>query len=410
MKPTSPPATAALSRLLALSLPEDNRAQTLRQQLQPGQTLSAKVLESPQLGMAKLELLNTQLLARTNLPLQPGQTLLLEVVKQGQLPELRLLQSPAQENPSQQVLRQALPRQIPLHESLQAFRQLARGQTAIPLPAQSRPLIETLANRSLPIRQLTAERLQQLVQGSGLFTEALLAQGKPVAASDQKLLLWKLLAALMASRGSGEGSQPTTRTSTQGQADTLRTILANTQGTDAKQASNAPQEQQRAEAQRALESGLLNRLTRLVEGSLARIHTQQAAALPQDDSGPRQAWQLELPISVKDEAETLRLQINQDAASDPEREAQHRWRVQLDFDFGNLGALQATVLLEGNKVSTTFWCEREHTEQKFDLRLPELASAFNKAGLEVGELHTRHGIPERKDPVRPPASLLDERA
>lgn len=357
--------------------------------------------------MARLELLNTQLLARTNLPLHTGQTLRLQVVKQGLLPELRVLTPQAPENTSQQVLRQALPRQIPLIESLQAFRQLAGGQSTAPLPAQARPLIAGLANRALALRQLNPEGLQQLIQGSGLFTEALLAQGRPVAANDQKLLLWKLHTVLMAARGGNEVTTPTTRTP--GQTDSPPARFANTPGIEAKPAESA-QEQQRAETQRTLESGLLTRLTRLVEGSLARIHSQQAIALPQDDGTPRNVWQLELPIAVKDEAKTLRLQIEQEDTSDPEHDAQHRWRVRLDFDFDNLGALQASVLLEGNKVSTTFWCERDHTEQKVDLRLPELATAFNKAGLEVGELHTRHGIPDQKDPVRPPASLLDERA
>lgn len=405
MKPTLTNPAATISRLLDVAWSQNDRAQLLRQQLQAGQQLSAKVLELPRPGLAKLELLTTEILARTALPLRPGQTLRLEVVKQGPVPELRLLQPQIKESPSQQVLRQALPRQIPLQEGLRELAQVLGDKQSRHLPGETRHLLRQILDRPLTPQRLNSSNLQQTFQSSGLFTEALLAQARPVASNDHKLLLWKLLNSLFQARDSQTATSQAKDSSSQ-LRQPLQTAAGAGQVSEAAKAVSA--DQAKAEAQRLPDQTLINRLTRLVEGSVARIHTQQAVSLPQDDGGQRQVWQLELPIALKDDqARALQLQIEQDP--DPTRQEGHRWRVQLDFDFGILGDLRAGVLLEGETVSTTFWCELEKTEQKIDLRLPELAAAFQKAGLTVGQLQAHHGLPDRAPLPRRPESLLDER-
>lgn len=402
MKPTITQPGTTLARLLDVAWPQTDRVRQLTQQLQQGQLLSARVLDMPQPGLAKLELLTTELLARTRLPLQVGQQLKLEVIKQGRVPELRVLPDQARESASQQVLRHALPRQLPVSESLRELTRLLQDRQTSALPQESRQLIRQILDRPLSLQKLNHAGLQQAVRNSGLFTEALLAQGRPLPTNDHKLLLWKLLNTLFQARSEqAQGQQSQPKPSAQ---------ATNPSG-QVGDAAKATAEQAKTEAQQRLpDQAFLNRLTKLVEGSLARIHTQQAVSLPQDDGGPRNVWQLELPISMKDQqTKGLQLQIEQEPETDPAREGQHRWRVKLDFDFGILGAMQASVLLEGKTVSSTFWCELEKTEHKVDIRLPELADALQKAGLSVGQLFARHGLPDHERLPRRPESLLDER-
>ena len=169
-----------------------------------------------------------------------------------------------------------------------------------------------------------------------------------------------------------------------------------------------PGMEQPAIARDAGGDSLIGRLIRLIEGSIARIQLQQAAALPVDE-GPRQVWQFDLPIQLPDETHEMMLRIERDAASD-DADNPATWAVNLAFQFDTIGKLQCRVAMAGERVSATFWCDRASTHAQMERRLPVLQEAFEAQGLEVVHLAGVMGDPpEPLLKVPMPDVLLDER-
>jgi hypothetical protein len=161
---------------------------------------------------------------------------------------------------------------------------------------------------------------------------------------------------------------------------------------------------------RAGPDSLLARLVRLIEGSVARIQLQQTAALQLED-GLRQAWQFDLPIRLPDESHGAMLRIQREPGDSEAGGTQATWSVNLAFDFDSIGRLQCRVALSGERVSTTFWCERPDALARLEPRLPRLRTALEAQGLAV--VHLAGGLGEPPEPlIRVPRAdgLLDERA
>lgn len=159
-----------------------------------------------------------------------------------------------------------------------------------------------------------------------------------------------------------------------------------------------------------LRSTPMGLLLKAVESSLARIHTQQLASVPQEDT-TRQVWQLEIPIREQKELSSLMMRIEQD---DSERQDDARgstWTVCLNFNISDLGPIHSKVRLTQDVVSTHFWAEQDKTLNKLSTHLPRLVKALEKLGLEVN--HTTVSLGKPPDPVEISTlekNLLDENA
>lgn len=153
---------------------------------------------------------------------------------------------------------------------------------------------------------------------------------------------------------------------------------------------------------------LVDRLLQLVEGGLARIQTHQGATLARGEDG-QQIWQFELPLARGPNREEVMVRLEREAEGKTPA-APPRWTATLRFAFDSLGSIEARLLLEGERLSSTFWCERAATEQRFAGRLPELEKGLRKVGLEIGRLSAVQGTPpDPLDLPKPPAGLLDTR-
>ena len=85
--------------------------------------------------------------------------------------------------------------------------------------------------------------------------------------------------------------------------------------------------------------------------------------------------------------------------------------INLAFQFDTIGTLQTRIALAGDRVSATFWSEREGTYRRIEQRLPRLQEAFEAQGLEVVHLAGVLGVPaEPLIRVPKPDNLVDERA
>jgi hypothetical protein len=357
---------------------------SLIKQLQVGQILLARVTGAPQPGLLKLQIANTELLARSQVQATEGSRLKLQVTQREPMPELKVLRDPSVRDVQVRAIKTALSRQMPpaeVRQSLGEIRQQPMGQKTTELVRQFTSILQT---SGLKPDQLTAPMIRQAVNQSGILHEARLAGHAPplppTAAADTKSGLLQILAQIapelaLKQRQSSEGVRNFTMDATLRQA-----------GNDS----------------------LLGRLIRLVEGAVSRVQLQQSAALPIDES-PRQAWQLDLPIQLADETSEAMLRIEREDAT--EHVTDPTWSVNIAFQFDTIGTLQCRVALAGERVSTTFWCEKAQTHARVENRLPVLRDALEAQGLEVVHLVGVLGDPpEPLINIPRPETLLDERA
>ena len=381
--------------------PGRNPVSTLLKTLQVGQILEAKVLQQVQPRLLRLQVGTAELLARSKVTLAPGTQLKLEVTKLQPQPELRVLQAPGGPDRQQLAVRSAMARQLPLIEVRQQVHQLlSRAQTqphtsvevhtnngpkAPTVPPRSNENLQQFVNilRDAGVRldQLSPAQVRRAVQHSGLFHEARLAHAIPPEPPDTKTRLLQLLNRL--------------------ETDVT---LDSSRPRPVPEAGDKP-----VPARGAVTDSLLARLTRLVEASVSRIQLQQAASLPTEES-PRQAWQIDLPVQLADESHDMLLRIERDTVTD-DSNGGSGWSVNLAFQFDSIGTLQARVGLAGERVSTTFWSERDNTHRRVEQGLPSLQQALEAQGLEVVHLSGVLGAPtEPLIRVPMPNRLLDERA
>ncbi|MCP5429509.1 MAG: hypothetical protein H6962_04555 [Chromatiaceae bacterium] len=245
-------------------------APSLLKQLQVGQLLQARVLDQIQPGLLRLQIASAEVLARSQVAIAPGTRLKLEVVKGQPLPELRVLREPDAQQRQQQVVRSAMARQLSPQELRQAVSEL-RAQASTPRQAEALRQLTTIVQESgvRPAQPAATTQLQRAIAQSGVFHEARLAAGLPANPADTKVQLLRLLVVLR------EDLKLPPKAERQAGAAIEQQAPARDMGVDS----------------------LLNRLIRLVEGSIARIQLQQAVALPAEE-GQRQAWQLDLPIRL----------------------------------------------------------------------------------------------------------------
>jgi hypothetical protein len=405
----------SLNQVLGRLLPEDRVVRELLASLRPGQTLQARVLAAPTAELARLLIQDVAITARTGRALNAGQVLTLTVLKAGEQPQLRV-EAPPRQPTAQDVMRLALPRQLPLRETLSGLTQLA--ERALPLlSGNAREALRGLIERHVPARQPSANDLRQAVKDSGLFTEARLARGQPPEPGDRKAMLLRLAAELPARPGpspseTARGQPPAALSRASlgsisptmeplSRAALLGSALANGQAAETGHAS-------RGGKPLPPEQVVLERLWRLVEASLARIQSHQAASLPADDGAPP-AWQLEIPVAMPGgPAQVIDLRIEQEPPGDEDANPEAGWLVTIGFVFAELGPVKAGVRLASGRISTTFWCERPDAVRRFERHLPQLQQALESAGLEVAHLAASQGVPPG-EATREPNRLLDER-
>jgi hypothetical protein len=380
---------------------------SLLKQLKIGQVLPARVLAELAPDLVRLRIATSELLARTPLPLKTGTRLKLEVISQRPIPELRILREHPKTAAEQRVraIRTAVARQLPPSEVRRILAEVrsstaemrhttsdVRGHTDPGKPVEAVRRFESiLRDTEIKPAQLTPKQLKRAVMLSGVFHEARLPRGGAPETNDLKLRLLQLLAVLTGDRARLPDASQTPRPRNAGD-------------------TRPPPEGQAPPNPRAKAGDtLLNRLIRLIEGSVARIQLQQSAALPVEDS-PRQAWQLDLPIQLQEGTNDVKLRIERDADSGG-RGGGSGWSVNLAFQFDTIGTLQCRIGLSDERVATTFWCETPATHARVEERLPVLRQALEAQGLEVVHLTGmvgESGVPLIHIPM--PDSLLDERA
>lgn len=353
----------------------------LLRQLKPAQILQAIVLNRSESGTARLQIGNTVVRALTPEALQNGQQLLLRVEKGLPEPLLRIVQTPSRADPAQILQQQAMARQLPpkeIAQQLQTIKTLAQQlpvETLQRLPVLSQAL-KLLNPPATPLSRLTSTALQQKFESSGLFMESLMAHKGNVTNGDQKLLLLRLLNQL----------RPENRIASPGNTPG--------EGQEGRQLANADQ--------------MLNRLMRLVEGAITRIQSHQTLSLNANEQTGQLLWQVDVPVLVDGRREHLGLKIQREGENEDENPSGATWKIDVEFDFGELGNVTSRISINGKRVHCAFWSDKAATTSRFEQALPRLEKMLKDAGLEVSAVSALQGAPH--DRARPSKQLLDERA
>lgn len=417
---------------------EQTRSNVL-QQLRPGQVVQAVVETAPNKGIAQLNVGGVKLPVKTGMSLEIGQKLTLDVIKSGNAPEFQLVKETTAASTRALILKDILPKQLPLIQLLDSLKSLTAAQVAPggvrpngaqngigtlfqqllqltpqPLPGdttgasaleRNMQLLATalqgaagsaaqgsrsdtslndlvrqltqLVNQILPNNQpLTGSGIRQAFLQSGLFMEPNLLKGL-AAQQDLKGNLLKLLEMLQPMLHAGN-TQAVNRGDT---ATTLQLLAAR----------------------------LFAELHQQAEGALARVQLHQLASMP-DENSSRQYWQFELPVAHPDGQDEFLIQFEKEAGSAGEES--DRWSVTLNFNIEPTGPVAARLSLSGEEISSHFIAEQSEGANRIEQLLPRLREAFIKAGLQVGKLSAGQGVATHKRTDQPLSHLplLDERA
>lgn len=400
------------------------------QELPIGTLLQGKVEAREQLVQAKAQhavykvlvsLLNTPLAGsklnvETPLPLPIGSLLTAQVQGSQALNFL-----PLSGRLDQLVLGQQLATQQGRQGSLEGLLKSLQGLSQqSSLPDNLRASVDKLLGLMPESSQLsTAKGLAQALENSGLFLEAKLLGGQTSnLPQDLKANLLRLVAQLLPNLPATATALPTTMAAT-ALAQALPALVRNALGTLG-QTSLRQQGLSFPLPSRLLQSMAgdadLEALLKLAAAAVSRLQTHQLSSLAQSqvtaEGSLLTTWQLELPMRNQQDIVPLQIKLQREEQHGGGKKEQKDmlWRVDLAFDLDPLGPLQVQAQLIRGSLSSQIWAERSNTVELIDHELGHLRERLLAAGLEVGELACRQGMPPQGPKTQLEQRWVDETA
>ena len=391
-------------------------------QLPVGTVIQGKVSASQQTQQAGqttfklvITLLNSPLAGQkfnieSSLPLAPGSLLTARV--QG---DQSLAFMPLSGRLDQLLLGQHLGAQNSRQGSLEGLFS-ALGNTAT-LPEGLRGAAERLLGLIPEMQQLgDAKTLAQALAKSGLFLEARLLGGQTDSLpTDLKAALLRLVAQVPGLPGSPPLASAQTAALGQALPAFARSALGAFGQPNARQLAQSFPLPSRllfnAEGEADLELML-----KLAAAAVSRLQTHQLSSLAQTQTGPDgtqvTTWQIEVPM--RDQRDIVPLQIKLQREDEPRQHGKEKgetqWKVELAFDVAPLGPLQVQAQLAGGSLSSQIWAEHSGTARLISGELEHLRQRLLDAGLNVGELACRQGMPPQGPRTAVDQRFVDETA
>lgn len=173
------------------------------------------------------------------------------------------------------------------------------------------------------------------------------------------------------------------------------------------QQQTMPQKLQ-AELSRLLKTmDLLQELKTHVDGTLAKITSQQLTALTRETDNLLLLL-FDLNLKDKDENHLLQFRLEEEASAKDKNVSD--WVVAINFDFKELGPIQAKLHLTNNTVSTVFRAEKENTVKILSEKINLLDQALKDIGFDAVNLGVvQGGISQPRD-IPESIHMLDEKA
>ncbi|MDD0843830.1 flagellar hook-length control protein FliK [Pseudomonas sp. Gutcm_11s] len=398
-------------------------------QLPVGTLLQGKVESREQIAQLKAQqtlyrvvvnLLNTslsgsKLSVETPLPLPIGSLLTAQVQGSQNLAFL-----PLSGRLDQLVLGQQLAAQQSRQGSLEGlFKGLQGMAQQDGLPSELRTSIDKLLGLFPDGKQLSSpDGLAKAMEQSGVFLEAKMLGGQAQQLpQDLKASLLRLVAQLLPNLPGGAPMPAASASNALAQA--LPSFVRNALGALG-QVSLRQQAMSFPLPSRLLQSmdeeADLETLLKLAAAAVSRLQTHQLSSLAQTQVTPEgnllTTWQLELPMRNQHDVVPLQVKLQREESGAETRKEQKEtlWRIDLAFDLYPLGPLQVQAQLLRGSLSSQLWAERADTALLIDQELDNLRQRLLGAGLEVGELSCRQGMPPQGPKTHLEQRWVDETA
>lgn len=246
----------------------------------------------------------------------------------------------------QQLMRNTLPTQAPLADSLNQLRALATGKPQDAVGQLVRSLMGLFSMQPKGTNESQSQQVKQLINQSGLFTEANLVKKS-------------------FNRGQG--------------VEDLRTRLG--------RLNRLSQD---------LPTAAREQLQQLLQRAEARATNQQFQSIQQwreqPDGSAERYYRVDIPVLTQQGFENVELRLKEHRPPEQETERTIEWTLNLHFDFEQLGPVDARLHLHNEwVVSARFWAERRDTTEYIRDRLKNLDGRLSAEGFEVESLNVQRG-------------------
>ena len=152
---------------------------------------------------------------------------------------------------------------------------------------------------------------------------------------------------------------------------------------------------------------LLQELKTAVDGVLAKISSQQLTTLTRETDS---LLLLLFDIVLKDKTENHLIQFRLEQEKSAKDQNASRWTVALNFNFKELGPIQARLHLTDNHISTVFRAEQENTAKNISKQINLLDTAFRRIGFDAIHLDVSQGDISKPRDFPKNVHILDEKA
>ncbi|WP_114239918.1 flagellar hook-length control protein FliK [Dyella sp. C9] len=301
------------------------------------------------------------------------------VLSLGAQPLLEVLTAQAPEPATQQALRERLPQQNGYAPLLATLDALAQRPALRQLPAYLRPALALLEHGVRTPAEITrGDGLEEAINRSGLFLEALLAQPQVdmagLSQEDWKAALLRLASLLddylPTRRAVSSGSETPPPLQQRGLQPQPRVML--------------PQELLNDDI-----DALLGRLHGEVHAALARVEVAQLEATTAS------AWMIEIPVQGEDGRDILQLQLQQGTEGEAGSNA---WTLGFALDLPALGPIQGELQLRDLRLAVRLWAERPDTVHRLEQQFGALRHQLAATGLILDQLSCQRGLPQSTSP------------
>jgi hypothetical protein len=375
--------------------------------LQPSAT-GTNAAAAGQSGVAST--LATMARADTQTPTQASATTTATAGAAPQQPAAALAKLAASQQTLQQSLREALPRQEPLHTLVPLLAKLIApraGAGALPEPI-AKQLVQLLQSLPRPEQMQTGAGVKRALENSGSFLEARIARSAVPAnpAAPAPEALGKVLASDLKAQMNGlldavRRLLPDSSSVAQPVGTDVDTALADELVYDPKHLQRGSPAIPQRDDNPDLGSLQLAQLSKLLQSGLARIQLNQldGAVSRHNNVDPQllaPAWVLELPLAnARGYSDNLQLRIEQHHQQQQTR-TRVQWNVQIAFDLHELGKIAATLAIVDKNVAATVWAEHANTHRSVREKIDYLRAGLESVGVRVTEMQCRHGLPPER--------------